>query len=140
MLYFIFTCNNELISTANSILKTCFTLEQCLTNLKAKDRYILCKFRCSNFRIPIEVGRWRNIPRQDRKCELCDVNSVGDEYHYLSLCSNYQIKTLRGKYLPEYYTKNPTIQKLQGFLSFCNVPVLIKLWVFFFRRINKFFS
>jgi hypothetical protein len=32
--------------------------------LDDKDKVLLVKFRTSNHRLPIEVGRWRNIKRE----------------------------------------------------------------------------
>ena len=40
----------------------------------------LIRYRTSNHRLPIEVGRYVNLERNDRKCELCNVNDIGDEY------------------------------------------------------------
>ena len=34
--------------------------------------------------MPIETGRWRRIPRHDRKCAPC--NTLGDERHYIYDC------------------------------------------------------
>ena len=38
--------------------------------------------------LPIEKGRWGNIPREKRYCELWQKNQIGDEYHYISECTN----------------------------------------------------
>jgi hypothetical protein len=46
---------------------------------------LLCRFRCGNHRLPIESGRWQNIPRQKRLCHLCDSREMGDEYHYTNV-------------------------------------------------------
>ena len=37
----------------------------------------------------MEIGRWNNIPTENRKCTLCDGNDIGDEYHYLFKCNNF---------------------------------------------------
>jgi hypothetical protein len=31
----------------------------------------MTKFRASNLHLPIETGRWNNIPREERICHLC---------------------------------------------------------------------
>jgi hypothetical protein len=49
---------------------------------------LLCKFRTTNHKLPIEKGRWSNIPRENRYCELCQKNQIGDEYHYIFECTN----------------------------------------------------
>jgi hypothetical protein len=30
--------------------------------------------------LPIENGRWMNIPRNERICNHCDVKEIGDEF------------------------------------------------------------
>ena len=39
------------------------------------------RFRCSNHRLDIELGRHTNTPRQQRVCRFCQSGSLGDEYH-----------------------------------------------------------
>jgi hypothetical protein len=63
------------------------------------------KFRTSNLHLPIETGRWYNIPREERICHLCK-ETIGDEYHFLLVCKNENTITLRNKYLPNYYRTN----------------------------------
>ena len=36
--------------------------------------------------MPVNRLRYQNIPRYDRKCEKCDLNEIGDEFHYLFVC------------------------------------------------------
>jgi len=33
----------------------------------------------------IEKGIWLGLERNDRKCQLCNLNEKGDEYHYIHL-------------------------------------------------------
>ena len=47
---------------------------------------ILVHFRSANHRLPIETGRWNNVELEDRKCNLCDMNTIGDEFHCLLEC------------------------------------------------------
>jgi hypothetical protein len=51
-----------------------------------KDFLTLCKFRTTNHKLPIEHGRWNNIPRENRKCNLCNLEEIGDEFHYILNC------------------------------------------------------
>ena len=44
-------------------------------------RPALLRFRCSNHRLDIELGRHNNVPRQDRSCRFCKTPSIGDEFH-----------------------------------------------------------
>jgi hypothetical protein len=41
----------------------------------------------SNLRIPIETGRWYNIPKDEMAYTLCG-QSIGDEFHLLFVCCN----------------------------------------------------
>jgi hypothetical protein len=42
----------------------------------------------TNHKLPIEKGRWSNIPRENRYCELCQKKQIADEYHYIFECTN----------------------------------------------------
>ena len=48
-------------------------------------RIAFSKFRCVNHKLPIEKGRFYGIAidDNDRVCELCNTNKLGDEYHYI---------------------------------------------------------
>jgi hypothetical protein len=59
------------------------SFENYLEILKDKDLFLLCRFRASNHRLPIEIGRWQNINRENRECNLCQGRELGDEFHYL---------------------------------------------------------
>jgi hypothetical protein len=50
-----------------------------LVRLNEKTRIWMTKLRASNLRIPIETGRWYNIPKDERVCILCG-QSIGDEF------------------------------------------------------------
>ena len=43
--------------------------------------YILkYKFELGNSKLPIERGRYNNVPREQRYCELCNFNIIGDDF------------------------------------------------------------
>ena len=44
-------------------------------------RWALLRFRCSNHRLDIELGRHLNVPRDERACRFCRKPKLGDEYH-----------------------------------------------------------
>ena len=87
-----------------SIFKKSFGIENYVLRLPESCRIWITKMRTSNLHLPIETGRWANIPRQDRICTLCNEN-IGDEFHILFRCKNQNIITLREKKLPIYYYK-----------------------------------
>ena len=78
--------NNSSKGLCYKIVKDCFEFENYLNLLDDKDRQLLCKFRTCNHRLPIEIGRWQGIERQNRTCNICDKNEIGDEFHYVLQC------------------------------------------------------
>jgi hypothetical protein len=58
-------------------------------SLNDKNRFTFCRFRTSNHRLPIEVGRWTNVERHNRLCQLCQSREIGDEFHYVLQCPNF---------------------------------------------------
>ena len=66
--------------------KEIINLEPYLLLLNKNHRSICTNYRTAKHRLPIEVGRWGNIPRSERKCFLCDDHVIGDEYHFLFEC------------------------------------------------------
>ena len=112
------------------IFKREFKLESYLLNLSPYEREVLTKFRCCNLKLPIETGRWENIPRENSLCQLCNLQNIGNEYHYLFECTNVNIERLRLKYVPAYYRNNPNIHKMKGMIAICNINLLKKLSIF----------
>lgn len=53
-------------------------------------------FRTRNHHFPVETGRWRSVPLNNRVCPYC-VSDIGDEFHYLLTCKHFQ--ELRSKYI-----------------------------------------
>jgi hypothetical protein len=52
--------------------------ENYLDILEDKDKFTLCRFRTTNHRLPVEVGRWKKIIRENRFCHLCSRRELGD--------------------------------------------------------------
>jgi len=89
-------------------------------------RKALTRFRLSAHSLEIETGRYNNIPRENRKCKLCNSNMVETEYHFLCICTLYQ--DLRIK-----YTVNQSFYTVNKFVSMMSSPNSRKL-----RNISKF--
>ena len=51
-------------------------------------RKIITKFRCSDHKLEIEIGRHNNIPRENRLCKTCLVD-IENEMHFLCNCPRY---------------------------------------------------
>ena len=69
-------------------------------------RKAIMKFRTCNHKLPIETGRYTNTERHLRVCRHCNLNSIGDEYHYLFVCSHPDIVHARALFLPHFYARN----------------------------------
>ena len=77
------------------IFKTKFGYEPYFNVLPFNLSNVLCKFRTCNHRLPIEAGRFVNLPRKERTC-TCS-NKLGDEFHFIFECRH--VQNLRSKYL-----------------------------------------
>ena len=81
-----------------SKLKTELKLEEYLKSIRNfKSRQLLTKFRVSDHLLEIELGRYKNIPREQRLCRKCKV--LDDESHFFFHC---QINSK----LREHFVKN----------------------------------
>ena len=108
--------------------------ENYLDNLEDKDKFTLCRFRTSNHKLPIEVGRWRRVDRENRFCHLCLGRELGDEFHYLFECSSFANE--RNLYISSRYRNRPNVIKYNSMMSSDSVPVLSKICKFL-RIVNK---
>ena len=53
---------------------------------RKKMRRILTKLRGGTAELQVEVGRWRGLKREERKCTECDSGEVEDVKHFLLRC------------------------------------------------------
>ena len=86
--------NNKKLELYSGIKKVYRTESYLLSNLKCQAKIALSKFRVSAHRLPIELGRYTNLDRVDRKCFIC-TQVVGDEYHYFLDCNDEEISRSR---------------------------------------------
>ena len=97
--------------------------EEYLTKIKnVAVRKNVTKFRLSNHKLMIEVGRHKKLPANERYCPFCPEN-VEDESHFLFHCPIYRFQ--RSKYLASItggihnFDMLPDDQKLE--LLFCHM-------------------
>lgn len=95
-------------------------------------------FRTANHKFPIETGRWNNIDLNERKCNLCEKNIIGDEFHYLLECPFF--KNERLNYLDSSYYRKPNILKYKELLSTRKESQLTNLGIFMGIIIRQFVS
>lgn len=98
-----------------NLFKSNIEFENYIHVLYGKLFFNMFKFRTSNHKFPIEKGRWENIDHADRKCNLCQKNDIGDEFHYLLVCPFF--KSERNHAVDRYYYRNPNIIKFKELLS-----------------------
>jgi hypothetical protein len=81
-------------------------------DLPLKHRISFARFRCSNHKLSIEVGRHRNIARGERICTYCFENTrreiVEDEYHVFFQCLKFNRQ--RNQYLYSWYSGRSNVQ------------------------------
>ena len=124
---FIQNWHNNVMNSAKClnyrIYKSNFGFEQYLSMLPCDLRLYLCKFRCLSNNLPIETGRFLNIDRSERFCNLCNTNELGDEFHYLFKCTFFN--TTRHKYLPRNMCSNPDVLKFNDLMNTSDLFTLI---------------
>ena len=108
-----------------------------LSDIPVYYKKCLTKYRTTNHRLPIEVGRWNNVIRNDRKCELCNLDEIGDEYHYLLVCSHFS--DTRSRYIDRTYYTYPNMYKFVNLITTTDNNVLLKLCKFI-AHILKFWA
>ena len=71
-------------------IKNNFNFEKYLELQNFYKRKAISKLRCSDHQLEIEKGRHKGIGRQERLCEMCHMNKVESEEHFLFECSFYK--------------------------------------------------
>ena len=95
--------------------------------MDSTDRINICKFRCRNTKTPVVTLGYANIniPYEDRLCTVCNMNEVGDEFHYIFKCPTFH--SHRNKYLSNYYIRNSNMIKFSQLFQTDNITTLKKL-------------
>ncbi|MEW8548531.1 MAG: reverse transcriptase family protein [Candidatus Thiodiazotropha sp.] len=117
-----------------NLFKNDIGLESYITILHGSSLFNMFRFRTSNHNLPVETGRWENIILADRKCQLCQKNDIGDEFHYLLICPYFNDE--RKKSINQYFFKRPNILKFSELLNMKNETKLIKLSSFMRHIMN----
>ena len=106
------------------MFKCDFKLEKYLLKLNKSEQINLCKFRCRNTKLPVVVLGYatHNIDYGERLCKICNLNEVGDEYHYIMKCTYFF--NSRGNILKVIFG---LIQTMINFLNYFKVLI----WEFY---------
>ena len=92
----------------------------------------LIKIRTRNHKLPVELQSWNILfkPRNERYCNVCNLNEVGDEFHFIARCPIFLED--RQKYIPSILQdnsirnfisilKSDDIKILRGLAKFLNI-------------------
>ena len=99
--------------------------EKYLINLPDALKYIVCKFRTVNHKLPKETGRYTRIPRNVRVCKICNSGQLGDEFHFRLECP--ALKELGNKFLPADIYKRPNVINFGRILNIKNKITLVNV-------------
>ena len=106
------------------IFKETLKCELYLTKLNPVLRITMSKFRCCNNKLP--SNDYRLIGNSAEKiCKLCNIQEIGDEYHYLFICPHFTNK--RNMYLKRYFIHHPNTYKMNILFNTKNKKTLVKL-------------
>ena len=88
-------------------------------NLSKKKRSLVSRLRCGNLQLSLEMGRYNNIPIQERVCKLCKI-SCEDENHFLFDCPSTNVSRIN------LYDKHPELlhqtNNHEKIRMLCNLP------------------
>jgi hypothetical protein len=99
------------------IFKDKFGFEDYLIRLSPSLRRNFFNFRLSQHRLPIQMQRYVDTPREERICLLCDGREVGDEFHYLFKCTYPLLKDSRKNLIPKYFQHHPNALKFRTLMN-----------------------
>ena len=111
-------------------------LEKYVLSLPVNLRISISRFRTTNNRLPIETGRWDNIERNERNCQLCFSSEIGDEFHYLLKCTYFRNE--RKKLLPKFVNSRPNVMKFNSLMNTENIVTLQNLAKYLIIVFSKF--
>ena len=112
-------------------LNPCFDVKPHITaNLNKFKRSLISQIRIGSLSLQVELGRYHNLPRNERICTLCN-EGIEDEIHFLFMCdklSQYRIELYYK--LPELliYPKNNEQLELLSNKPYIFANYLTKIW------------
>ena len=116
--------NRNRLCSNYRIFKSAWDQERYLVTLDPAERINLSKFRCGSSRLPGVINR--SLPEGGRtKCPKCNLDEVGDEFHYVLVCP--ALKAPRGKYLNKYYFTRPNTMKMAELFNSGSCKQLVNL-------------
>ena len=118
--------NNSTRLSFYRLFKSSFEMEEDLQkHINTRYQIILSRFRLYSNNLNIETGRYSGQEKDTRKCVMCNMKSVEDDYHFLLVCPKYQ--ELRRKFFKRYYCCFPTKNKFILLMSSTNKNVILSI-------------
>lgn len=117
--------------------KPTFGYEAYLNTIQRKHlRHGITRLRLSSHQLRIETGRYgRNrLARAERYCTQCELRDIEDEYHFVCVCPAYN--SLRSKYIPAYYRRQPSVHKFMNLLQSVNKKYVYNVAMFIFHALK----
>ena len=116
------------ICTNYRIFKDDLVNEKYFELLDHKDAVMLSRFRCRSHNLPVNKSRFDASVVDGIHCPLCTSEDIGDEYHYVFVCSFFH--DLRYTYLPKNLLKGRVctlnMKKLFNLSNACQLRKLSK--------------
>lgn len=98
----------------------------------------MSKFRLSNHRLNIELGRYNNVIKENRICNFCqqlnNANIIDCEYHAFLKCVKYD--TVRQMYLFNWYLHRREPQDFYALLSSQNPGIVKNVSIYIYQLMN----
>ena len=116
---------NGSIYTNYRLFKKSFSQEIYLKIMSHDCLITLARFRTTNNKLPVNALRFDGLDRNDRKCSKCNLQEVGDEFHYIFICEFYREK--RKELLPRLMRKRPNTLTFYELMNSDNKKILLKL-------------
>ncbi len=101
-------------------------------------RILITRLSTSNNKSPINIVRYKGLNREERSCNTCNANVIGDEFHVILECTNEEIVRLREMCIPSYYTLRPTHFRYAALMQNSRIENS-KNFVLFFKSIAGLF-
>ena len=98
-----------------------FMFESYIDNLNFQNRKAVSKLRLSDHNFPIEKLRYENKKREERLCEICNLNDIGNETHYMICCQNNEIVSKRKQFTNKIVKIVPELSKFNemNLIKYC---------------------
>ena len=95
----------------------------------------MTKFRCSNNKLPANQNRFSE-ETSDKLCNKCDLEDLGDEFHYLFKCNFFERN--RKMYIQNDFTNRPNTLKMKELFNSTDSKVQSNLCKFISVILSNF--